>query len=631
MSSRVFDGTESELSSTFRTGARSLRSGATGIAFSSPSPLQHAWSLSIEEQFYAIWPLIVIGVVAIRRSARTVLAVSVVLGGACAAFAVVAAYRGVDQRLLYYSTMSRAPSLLIGAGLAAVVAIAGPVASRRGRIALEVVAIVSVMYLAWSGRISAVTRFRVHRGPLLLCGLAAVAVIAAAAHPDRGPIGHVLAVRPLVGLGLISYGVYLFHWPVFLVLTPSRTGLSGWWLFAERVAVRIAIALVSYYLIEQPVRRGVPRPTRAIVALGAATAMIATSLVVATHIARIPAPVAAATAPIGSSPTAAPVQFTDVDREFLPPGDWSHLTQRCHAEVPPYVGTPGRTAAPRVLITGDSVACFLGAALEIDQAKDGVVTLNRARVSCVIAAPRRIDSTDTRPVPACIDGQQAAIAAFKPDVAVLLAGGPEAVRYDIGDGKWVSPCDQTFDSWYAAGVRRTIQALSATGATVVVVTAAHPPKGIVGTPEDADRHVDCNNRTLRIVVAVRAPCPAARPRGLHLSTWALPRQHRWDHAASRRCPFPTRRRDSRRAMDASQSAPTRRSSAIVVISPCRTSAGYAWHDAAMRRSSALVACAVLVLAACSSSGGGGGGTKAATSSTPTSAVPATSGASPARA
>ena len=392
--------------------------------------------------------------------------------------------------------------------------------SRRGRIALEVVAIVSVTYLAWEWSHQRGDALSLYRGPLLLCGLAAAAVIAAAAHPDRGPIGHVLAVRPLVGLGLISYGVYLFHWPVFLVLTPSRTGLSGWWLFAERVGVTIAIALGSYYLIEQPVRRGVPRPTRALVALGAATAMIATSLVVATHIARIPTPVAAATAPVGNSPIAAPVHLTEVDHEFLPPGDWSHLTQHCHAEVPPYVGTPGRTAAPRVLIAGDSVACFVGAALEIDQVSDGVVALNRAHVGCVIAAPRRTDSTDTRPVPACIDGQQAAIAAFKPDVAVLFAGGPEVVRYDIGDGKWVSPCDQTFDSWYEAGARRTIEVLAATGATVVVVTIPHPPGDAVGIPKDAGRHIDCNNRTLRRVVASEP-----RARLLDLDAYICPNGH----------------------------------------------------------------------------------------------------------
>ena len=80
-------------------------------AFTAPSALQHAWSLSIEEQFYAIWPLIVIGVLAFRRSVRAVLVATLVLGGACATFAVVAAGHGGDQRFLYYSTVSRAPAL----------------------------------------------------------------------------------------------------------------------------------------------------------------------------------------------------------------------------------------------------------------------------------------------------------------------------------------------------------------------------------------------------------------------------------------------------------------------------------------------------------------------------------------
>ena len=168
--------------------------------------------------------------------------------------------------------MSRAPALLLGAALAALVALRGPagvaVGPDRARGSWPSPAR-SYLAFAWSHQIG--DGLSLYRGPLLLCGIAAVAVIAAAAHPKPGPVARGLALPPLVGLGLISYGLYLFHWPVYLVLTPARTGLSGWALLAERVSVSIVVALASYYLIEQPIRHGVLRPARAIVVLGTAT------------------------------------------------------------------------------------------------------------------------------------------------------------------------------------------------------------------------------------------------------------------------------------------------------------------------------------------------------------------------
>src|SRR5262245_30632620 len=149
-------------------------------AFTAPSPLQHTWSLSIEEQFYALWPLLLIGVLAIRRSARTVLTVTLALAAAGATYTILAAQDGGDTRFLYYSTFTRAPALLLGAALAAFVAMRGHVSSRRGRVALEVLAIVAVGYLAYAWSHQAGQGPSLYRGPLLLCGLATVAVIAAA-------------------------------------------------------------------------------------------------------------------------------------------------------------------------------------------------------------------------------------------------------------------------------------------------------------------------------------------------------------------------------------------------------------------------------------------------------------------
>jgi peptidoglycan/LPS O-acetylase OafA/YrhL len=506
-------------------------------AFTAPSPLQHTWSLSIEEQFYALWPLILVGVLAIRRSARAVLTVTLALAAAGATYTILAAPDGGDTRLLYYSTFTRAPALLLGAALAALVAMRGHFASRRARVLLEAVAIASVGYLAYAWSQQSGQGPTLYRGPLLLCGLATVAVIAAAAHPRRGVVSHALALPPLVGIGLISYGLYLFHWPVYLVLTPARTGISGWALFGERVVVSVLLALASYWLLEQPIRHGALRPTRAFVAMGTATAVVVVSLVFSTRVTPIPIPqpttVAAAertpvvTNPSGAADAAAlqrqlralsrpwprpvePLEPAPDVRGFLPPGDWSRLTNTCDVDEPaptdvrPVPDAPG----PKVLLLGDSVGCFVGASLDINQRQEGVVTLNRARLGCPLVAPsaaRSIEGESVTVYPPCIDGQGPAIATFRPDIAILMVGGPDISASDLGDGQWVSACSPTFDAWYEAGARSTIRALSATGASVVVVSLVHPPEIVdigpgITMPAVYSRDVECENRSLRRAV-----------------------------------------------------------------------------------------------------------------------------------
>ena len=89
---------------------------------------------------------------------------------------------------------------------------------------------------------------------------------------------RVLAVPPCAGLGLISYGLYLYHWPIFLFLTPDRTGLSGNALLALRLGATLGVSLVSYYTLEMPVRKGVLKRIRPVALTGAA--VVATLLIV---------------------------------------------------------------------------------------------------------------------------------------------------------------------------------------------------------------------------------------------------------------------------------------------------------------------------------------------------------------
>ena len=182
-----------------------------------------------------------------------------------------------------------------------------------------------------------------------------------------------LAFPPLVGAGLISYGLYLYHWPMYLVLTRARTDLSGWSLLGVRIAASTALAIASYVLVEQPIRAGALRvPWRAFGALATATAAVVAALFVSTH-ASVPALTATPTTDGNRAvpghavpwprPTPPIVPGAGV-RRFLPPGDWSRLTNTCEQKGLPPVTKLGRTKQPKVLLVGDSVGCFIGAALD---------------------------------------------------------------------------------------------------------------------------------------------------------------------------------------------------------------------------------------------------------------------------
>ena len=91
-----------------------------------------------------------------------------------------------------------------------------------------------------------------YQGGFLLAALAVSAVIVSVVQPDPGRLGRALSVPPLRWIGRISYGLYLWHWPVYLTLTHTRTGLDGVALLFVRLAVSLALAMASYYGLEKP-------------------------------------------------------------------------------------------------------------------------------------------------------------------------------------------------------------------------------------------------------------------------------------------------------------------------------------------------------------------------------------------
>jgi peptidoglycan/LPS O-acetylase OafA/YrhL len=209
-----------------------------------PSPLRHLWSLAIEEQFYLLWPLVFLAVARLRHAGWVVLA----LAGTSAAL-MVAGSGATDPSRIYYGTDTHAHGLLIGAALAYVTVPARRWLSLAGW-AAAVLAVVLMTQLRS-------TDPDVWRGGLLAFEVLVAVVIAACARPEvPASPGRALAWRPLRAVGLVSYGVYLWHWPVFVLCDEQLLGLSGTPLLAVQLAITAALALTSFYLVERPFRSG---------------------------------------------------------------------------------------------------------------------------------------------------------------------------------------------------------------------------------------------------------------------------------------------------------------------------------------------------------------------------------------
>jgi peptidoglycan/LPS O-acetylase OafA/YrhL len=240
------------------------------------------WSLAIEEQFYLVWPLIVVGVLALWRSVRAVVVVCVAMILGSAALMAVLYHPGQDPSRVYYGTDTRVQSLLVGAVVGVLLLLHGPVRSRVGLFALRCAAALGALYVIWEcWRLSERTD-NLYRGGFLLSALAVVAVVASVTQPRRGALGAVLSLAPLRFVGRISYGLYLWHWPVYLTLTETRTGVGGTELLLLRISVTTAFALASYVLVEQPIRNGRLRIPRPLVVLPLAAVVLLVAIVLST-------------------------------------------------------------------------------------------------------------------------------------------------------------------------------------------------------------------------------------------------------------------------------------------------------------------------------------------------------------
>jgi len=506
------------------------------------SPLQHMWSLSIEEQFYLVWPPIALALLVLGsrlRPSRRLwpLGIVAVVGAVASA---------VDMRLLYHGpstvmrvyegTDTRAQDLLVGAALAVGMAIwaqhrpalpvdrpggvsatgrlhpaagnAGtttpPPRRRRGqrhrrgpvtrpisawelggtgtRIAVQVAgwAAIGVTAYYWS-HLHGPTAF-LFRGGYFLVALSVAVVIFSAVTNQAGLVARALANPVFRYVGKISYGAYLWHFPLFEVLDASRVHLLGYPLLAVRIGTTLLVATASFYLVEEPVRRKrfhLLTEWRAFLVTSAAFVGVALVTIAATL------PNAAAAASV----TAA------------------------HPDGSAYEGVP-----VKVQVFGDSVSWRLTEAMELAQAEQAydVDFDNGAIFGCGVLRTTEYrshgvidDMTQQCNSSAPLSEQWPALwrgelDRFRPNVTVLLAGRWEVMSRNV-DGRWTHIGEPAFDAALRASLRQAVEVGTSTGALMVLLTApcydsGEQPNG-QPWPEDSATRLRDYNDILRQVAA----------------------------------------------------------------------------------------------------------------------------------
>jgi len=420
---------------------RFVLSGASYFTqFGSPSPLRHMWSLAIEEQWYLVWPLMLFGIMALtRRNLRAVVAIILGLAAGSALLMAALYHQGGDASRAYYGTDTRAQALLVGAALAVLFTMRTTPWSRAATVAFQILGAIGLAFLAWVVIEQSERWTTLYRGGFSLVALASAALIAGAM--TRGPVRSVLAIQPLPAIGLISYGLYLWHWPIFVWLSPDRTGLEGHRLLALRLVVTLAVSLASFFLVERPIREQRPSWVR-----GRALWIPITSAVTAGVLLLLTASGAAARPRPNLS---AVEQFTRILNAPPPPG------------------------STRVVLAGDSIAVTLGFdAIPPSQRKD-IWLRGVARVGCGLLTGTPVSGdTPGESQEECHDWPQKyaeGMKAYKPDLSLLLVGGWEVFDREI-HGTTVRVGTPAMEAVLRKALDKAKKILTANGSRLVILT-----------------------------------------------------------------------------------------------------------------------------------------------------------------
>ncbi|HEX4225578.1 MAG TPA: acyltransferase [Pseudonocardiaceae bacterium] len=221
--------------------------------FGDPRVFEHLWSIAVEEQFYVVWPVVVLVIVRCgRRADRWVLTTALVISLASLVLMIVLV-DPADPTRVYTGTDTRAFSLLLGA-MVATRPVRDLLTKLSQRWAAAILAVLAVgIGSAWV-LVGGTNSLWLYTGGLFLHSLAAAVLIGLCVAAPGTLVARILAWRPLRWLGLISYSLYLWHWPVVVLLSgqQQKLGVLSWTLLV--CTVSIAVAALSKYLVEDPIR-----------------------------------------------------------------------------------------------------------------------------------------------------------------------------------------------------------------------------------------------------------------------------------------------------------------------------------------------------------------------------------------
>jgi peptidoglycan/LPS O-acetylase OafA/YrhL len=398
-------------------------------AFAEPSPLRHMWSLAIEEQFYLVWPLVLLAVLAVRsRGFAVVLALT-----AISAVALAVLHDPSDPSRAYYGTDTRLHEISIGALTALLLVRRGKPPKAARYLAMPSFAVI-IGFVVLLG----------DKDPGYYWGLSTVFCLATAVlivsleAPGSLILKSVLSSRPFVWIGKISYGMYLWHWPIIVALYQVpianevvRTGIA--------VGATVAVSTASYFCIERPIRHAKSILGRPLT--GRATLTVAA---------------------VAFSIVAVPVGFA-LQSSSQPAWGSDELTISGQGEY-------------RIAVIGDSLARSLVPGLETLGAERGWAIVNGAMGGCSIAGGYQVNfagegySFSNRCARAVPDAFET-VAEVDPDLVIWHSASETNSLMDVNTGEVYHPGSEGHDAIIRAGWERAVRHFQ--GVPVVAVGVVH--------------------------------------------------------------------------------------------------------------------------------------------------------------